>query len=119
MTELLAQTPTLSPRGVFGTVRPPNEILPLIRQGGEGAGGISLVLSNLVSLIYIIAAVVFVFMIIWGAFEWLTSGGDKEKVAAARNRLINAFIGIVLFAIAFAILKVVGTFTGGFTFFYE
>lgn len=116
MTDLLAQSPTLSPRGVFGTIQVPNEILPLIRKGGEGAGGISLVLSNLINLIYVLATIIFVFMLIWGAFEWLTSGGDKEKVAAARSRLINAFIGIVLFAVAFAILRLVGTFTG-FTFF--
>lgn len=106
------------PRGVFGTIRPPDEILPLIRKGGEGAGGISLVLSNLVNLIYMVAGVVFVFMIIWGAFQWLTSGGDKEAVAAARGRIINALVGIILFAIAFAVLSIVGTFTG-FTFFTE
>lgn len=101
---------------VFGEIKPPQELLPFIREGGQGAGGISLFFSNLVVLIYIVASIVFVFMLLWGAFEWLTSGGDKEKVDAARRRLTNAFIGIILFAIAFAVLRVIGIFTG-FTFF--
>ena len=105
-------TPTLSPRGVFGTVNPPSELLPFIRAGGEGAGGISLVLNNLITLIYIIAGIVFIFMLLWGAFQWLTSGGEKEAVAAARGRIINAIIGIILFAVAFTIIQIVGTFTG-------
>jgi len=43
-------------------------------------------------------------------------GGDKEKIASARGRIFNAIIGIILFAIAFAIIRVIGQFTG-FTFF--
>ena len=107
---------TEDPRGVFGTIKAPNEILPLIRQGGEGAGGISLVLSNLVILIYIVAGIVFVFWILWGAFQWITSGGEKEAVAAARSRIVNAIIGIILFAVAFAVIQILGIFTG-FSFF--
>ena len=114
----MTPTPVFDPRSVFGTIKPPNEILPLIRQGGEGAGGISLVLSNLVILIYIVAGIVFVFWILWGAFQWITSGGEKEAVAAARSRIVNAIICIILFAVAFAIIQIVGTFTG-FTFFTQ
>lgn len=102
--------------GTFGTISPPPQLQPFIQKGGNGAGGISLFLNNLITLIYIVATIVFVFMILWSAFEWLTSGGSKEKVAGAQTRLTNAFIGILLFAAAFAILKLVGQFTG-FTFF--
>ena len=40
---------------------------------------------------------------------------DKAKTNA-KKRLINAVVGIMLFAIAFAIIQILGTFTG-FTFF--
>ena len=106
----------MSAKDVFGEIRPPGELLPFIQRGGQGAGGISLFLNNLISLIYILATVTFIFMLLWGAFEWLSSGGDKEKVSNAQRRITNAFIGLVLFAIAFAILQVLGVFTG-FTFF--
>lgn len=100
----------------FGTISPPPELEPFTSRGPAGAGGISLFLSNLVALIFSLAAVVLIFMILWGAFDWITSEGDKEKVARARDKIINAIIGILLFAAAFAIIRVLGQFTG-FTFF--
>lgn len=102
--------------GVFGKITPPKELAPFTAADPTGAGGISKFLSNLVSLIYTLASIVLLFMFIWGAFDWLTSGGDKEKVAAARGKIISAIIGIVLFAVAFAVIQILGVFTG-FSFF--
>lgn len=97
---------------IFGKIQPPDALKGLIQKDPTGAGGISLFLSNLVALIYSLAAIVLIFMFIAGAFEWLTSGGDKEKLESARRKLINAVIGIMLFAVAFAIIQVLGQFTG-------
>lgn len=101
---------------VFGKIQPPDAIKRLLGADQTGASGISKFLSNLIVLIYSIASIVLIFMILWAAFEWLTSGGDKEKVASARARLTYAIIGIILFAVAFAVIRVLGAFTG-FTFF--
>lgn len=97
---------------VFGTISPPPALQNIISKDPTGAGGISIFLSKLIVLIYSLATVVLIFMLIWGAFEWLTSGGEKEKIDSARIKIINAFIGILLFAVAFAIIQVLGTFTG-------
>lgn len=96
----------------FGTISPPPQLEPFLKQDPTGAGGISLFLSNLIVLIYSLAAIVLIFMILWGAFEWMTSGGDKEKLESARNRIFHALIGIILFAVAFAVIRVLGQFTG-------
>lgn len=96
----------------FGKISPP----PAISRFGFGAEGISKFLSNAIALFYVIATVVLVLMIIWGAFDWMISEGDKEKVANARNRILNAIIGILIFAAAFGIIRVLGQFTG-FSFF--
>ncbi len=100
----------------LGKISPPPAIKTFIDQGQTGAGGISMFLNNLITLFYSLAAIVLIFMLLWGAFEWITSGGDKEAVAKARSRIISAFIGILLFAVTFAVIRVLGTFTG-FTFF--
>lgn len=97
---------------IFGKIIPPTAIMNF----GFGSVGISKFLSNLVALIYAMAMVVLIFMLIWGAWDWLTSGGDKEGLAKAKSKIINALIGIMLFAVAFAIIQVLGTFTG-FSFF--
>lgn len=100
----------------FGTVSPPPALQKFIGSDPTGASGISKFLSNLIALIYTLAAIVLIFMIMWGAWDWLTSEGDKEKLDSARKKIINALVGIVLFAAAFAIIQVMGQFTG-FTFF--
>ena len=100
----------------FGQITPPSPIAGFLGTDITGAAGISKFLSNLVTLIYIVAAIVLIFMLLWGAFDWMTSEGDKEKLAAAQKRIINAVIGIILFAVAFAIIAILGQFTG-FTFF--
>lgn len=100
----------------FGTINPPPALQDFLKNDQTGAGAISHFLSNLVALFFTLATVVAVFMFLWAAFEWMTSGGEKEKVASARNKIIYAIIGIVLFATAFAAIRLLGTFTG-FTFF--
>lgn len=93
---------------VFGQVVPPDPIKNL----GFGAKGLSNVLSKIIQLIYTVAAVLFVFMVIISAVQWILSGGDKEAVGNARKRLTYATIGIVLLAIAFVIIRVIGQITG-------
>lgn len=68
--------------------------------------------TNILTLSFSIAVLVVLVMLIWGSFEWITSGGDKEHVAAARNRIINAMIGLAVLAIAFALAKVGAQFLG-------
>lgn len=101
---------------VFGKIQAPAPLAKLLEQDKTGAGAISTLLSNFVNLIFSIAAVVLLFMVLWGAFDWMVSEGDKEKVASARSKILNAMIGLILIAIAFAIVRLLSQFTG-FTFF--
>lgn len=105
-------TPVPSVKDIFGTISPPPELIPFTSPDPTGAGGISKFLSNLIALIYSLAIIVLIFMVLWGAYDWLTSEGDKEKLENAKRKLINAFVGILLFAVAFAIIQILGTFTG-------
>lgn len=109
--------PNICQLDVFGKIQPPSAIKDFLGQDPTGASGISKFLSNFIALIYTVAAIVLVLILLWGAFDWLMSGGEKEKLAAAQSKIINAIIGILLFAVAFAIIRVLGQFTG-FTFFF-
>lgn len=68
--------------------------------------------SNIITLSFTIALLVVLVMLIWGAFEWITSGGDKEAIGKARGRIINALIGLAVLAIAFALARVAAQFLG-------
>lgn len=96
----------------FGKIQTPDALKGLVNKDPSGSGGLGIFLSNLINLFYVIAAVVLIFMLLWGAFDWITSEGNKEKVESARNKIINALVGILLFAAAFGVIKVLGQFTG-------
>lgn len=91
----------------FGIINPPEAIASL-RYGGFG---LSQVVNNTVTLIYVIATLIFVFMILISALQWILSGGDKEAVSHARGRLTWAVIGIILLALAFIFIKIFGQLT--------
>ncbi len=117
---ILSAAPDCSPTGKdkdsiecrFGTIAAPSPLAGFLAKDPTGAGAISQFLSNFIILIFSVAGIVLILMIVWGAFDWMISEGDKEKVAAARSKIINAIIGIILFALAFAIIQVLGTFIG-------
>lgn len=69
-------------------------------------------ISNVITLAFAVAVLIVLVMLILGAYEWIVSGGDKEAVGKARNRIINALLGLVVLAVAFALAKVFGSFVG-------
>lgn len=79
---------------------------------GYGYSDLGAFVSNVLILAFAIALLVVLAMLIWGAFEWITSGGDKEAVGKARNRIVNALIGLAVLAVAFALATVAGQFLG-------
>jgi len=60
-----------------------------------------------VAFIIVLATLLALVMIVIGAIQWITSGGDKTKVDAARNHIIAAIIGLVVIALSFVIINVV------------
>lgn len=97
---------------IFGKITPPDALKNLVNQDPTGAKGISAFFTNFIALIYSLAIVTLILILIWGAWDWMTSEGDKEKIQNAQRKIVNALIGIMLFAAAFAIIQVLGQFTG-------
>lgn len=72
----------------------------------------SKILSNLITLGFIIGSIIFFVMLILGGIQWISSGGDKQGLEAARGRISNALIGIVILFSAFAVFTLLETFFG-------
>ena len=90
---------------------------PKIDTGGNigqavGFTSIGTFISSALAFSFILAVLAVLLMMIWGAFEWITSGGDKEAVGKARGKIINALIGLAVMAVAYALFKVAGQFVG-------
>jgi hypothetical protein len=68
--------------------------------------------SNTVSVAFIVAAVAFFAFLVIGGMEWLTSSGDKTKIDTAQKRITNAVIGLAIVAASYAIYTLVLDFFG-------
>lgn len=67
--------------------------------GGEILGNL---ISTIVGAIITFAGVgAFIFLVI-GGIQWLTAAGDKQALENARNRIINAIIGLIIVGVAWA-----------------
>ena len=65
------------------------------------------IVTFLVAFIIVIAFFAALLYIVIGALQWITSGGDKQKVADARNHIIAAIIGLIVVALSLVIINVI------------
>ena len=52
--------------------------------------------GNVIRLMFFIAGLYALVLLLLGGFEWVSSGGDDKKLSAARGKIINAIIGLVV-----------------------
>jgi hypothetical protein len=81
-------------------------------KGKSGVSFFQTFIPNLVGLAFVIGALVFFFVMVIAAIQWITSGGDKQALESARGKLTNAIIGFVILLLLFVILKVIQDFFG-------
>ncbi len=77
-----------------------------------GSGIIGTLVKNVISLFFVFGGLATLIFFVWGAFDWIVSGGDKEKVAGARKKMTNAIIGFVLLSLSYFIIGLVGEVVG-------
>ncbi|MBI3956091.1 hypothetical protein HY339_02450 [Candidatus Gottesmanbacteria bacterium] len=69
-------------------------------------------ISAAVGALLIIAALLAFFYLILGGIQWITSGGDKAGMEAARNKITHAVVGLIIVGAAWAIMILVQNFLG-------
>lgn len=78
--------------------------------GGDCTSGgdeINNLVAAVINVFSWVVGVVAVIMVIYGGFEFVTSGGDSAKSAKGRNTIFYALIGLVIVALAQVIVKFV------------
>lgn len=68
------------------------------------------IISALIRLVMVIAALVFFFILVIGGIKWIASGGDKAQTESARNQITAALVGLVIVFAAWAIVALINTF---------
>ncbi|GAB4218669.1 MAG: hypothetical protein Fur009_0650 [Candidatus Microgenomates bacterium] len=62
------------------------------------------VLTFLIRMFFVVAGLVALLYLLLGALEWITSGGNKDNVDKARQKIQAALVGLILI---FAVLAIV------------
>lgn len=78
-----------------------------IPTGGESA--LSQVLQTGMQALFVAAIIFALLVMVFGAIQWITSGGDKQKLEGARKRIIFAIIGLIVVLLAFFIVSLIGS----------
>ncbi len=53
-------------------------------------------IGNVLRLMFFIAGLYALVLLLLGGFQWVSSGGEEKKLGEARNKIINAIIGLVV-----------------------
>ena len=78
---------------------------------GNLASAVPGVAGTLVRIALFFAAPVAIFFIIYGAYYYITSAGDEERVKKGKNILINTFVAALILIAAFSFLSDLASFT--------
>jgi len=101
---LLADTDPV--QELFGGISPPDAM----NVGGDNpVQGLGKLVAFGINMFITIAGIFLIIYLLWGAFDWISSAGEKEKITKAQNKITNALIGIVL---VFVVLTVFNLLAG-------
>ena len=62
---------------------------------------------NIINMILGFLALIAIIIVIIGGFEWMTAGGNEDKVTTAKKRLTYGIIGLAIIFLAYAIVTFV------------
>ncbi len=67
---------------------------------GQASNDVEGLITTIINIFSWVVGVIAVIMIIVGGFRYISSGGDSNKITAAKNTIIYAIIGLVIVALA-------------------
>lgn len=82
------------------------------KSSNDSVGILGKFLSGFIGLLLVLGAIWAFVNLLLGALNWISSGGDKAKLEAAQQRIVQAIIGLVLVFAAWAIFFVLLRFLG-------
>lgn len=69
----------------------------------EGTTPLAYLIALIWTTLITLAGITTLLFLIWGGLEWLTAGGDKNRVESAQHRITNAIFGLAFVAGSLAI----------------
>jgi hypothetical protein len=72
---------------------------------GQGAEptDIRIIIARVIKVFLALLGIIFLVLIIYAGFRWMTAGGNEAAITEAKSQLANAAIGLVIILMAYAI----------------
>lgn len=64
-------------------------------------------LGIIINVALSLLGIIFIILIIYGGFQWMTAGGNEEMVKKAKSRIVNSIIGLVITLSAYAVWSLI------------
>jgi len=77
--------------------------------GSSSSDTVENIVINFIQILLGFLGLIFVVLIIWSGFQWMTAGGNSSAIDAAKKRLTNAVIGLFIILAAYAITDFIVT----------
>lgn len=68
-----------------------------------GSESLTATIGLLISALLSVLGVIFLLLVIWSGFTWMTAQGDPKKVDKAKDILITSVVGLIILLSAYAI----------------
>jgi len=79
---------------------------------GEGAEILAQMIASFLKIAFSLAGLILLAMLLAGGVQWMTAGGDKEKISRAQGRISSALIGFAIFMSVFVIINFIAPVLG-------
>jgi hypothetical protein len=68
---------------------------------------ISQVLGQIIGVVLSLLGIIFMLLVIYGGFSWMTARGDEEKVKSSKAVIVNAIIGMIVVFSAYVLSSLI------------
>lgn len=86
-----------------GTVSRDSQTGAFFRESGYSGASANSIIGSIIKTVLSLLGIVFLVLMIFSGYQWMTAGGNEDQVSQAKNRIKNAVIGVVVVIMAYAI----------------
>lgn len=69
----------------------------------KGQGDVYSIVGNIINVILSLLGLIFLLLVLYAGFLWMTAGGDSKKVDEAKTIIRQAIIGLIVIMAGYAI----------------
>ncbi len=70
---------------------------------GYSSSSIGSIVATIISVVLSLLGIVFLVLVVFSGFQWMTAGGNEATIEKAKKRLINSVIGLIIVLAAYVI----------------